>query len=818
MAGTRKELRELNQQQKKIGALQELNSDLSDSHSKLDQVRRRMRAIREEIDARGVATKRLTAAMAAAERKEAKLAGLAEDQSKALGDLQRQLREAGVDVNRLGDHERTLADRIADTNRRLGEQRDQLAHRAAAERRLDRARERGEQMQASGAKMMGAGAVMSAPLVAAVKQAMTLEDAMADIKKVVNFKDATGIQRLHDQLIDMSTRVPKTAAELGSIAAAAGRSNVPEAELTRFTESAAKMAVAFDMEADASGEMMAKWRTAFRMTQPAVEDLGDRINALTNKFGGKSADVTDMVTRIGPLGEVAGVAAPAIAALAGLMNSVGVESEIGATGIKNMMLAMSKGENATKDQNKAFAALGLEAEDVSKKMQIDSNGTIVDVLTRISKLSKDKQAGMLDQLFGSESIAAIAPLLTNLGQLQTNLQLVGDKSAWAGSMNKEFLGRIGTTSAQAELAANNWTALSITIGEKLLPPVNSAILALGRIASGARAWANANPALAGTLTKIAAVIAVVLIAGGALLVTIGTLLGPLAYLGFMARMSGPGLLMLKHVMLAVRTAAMFLASGLLKAGMMMLANPIVLTIVAIVAAALALSYAAQKIYDNWGAISAWFSALWQKIKAVTVAAIQAMIQAFLRFTPQGLLIRAFAKVWPYLAGLGARFFEFGGHIIRGLVGGIIGSAAWLRNKIVGLAKNVTGWFKNALGIHSPSRVFMGLGGHVTDGLALGLDRGAKAPIARVESIAARMAAAGAVSIMAPGMAAGVPATSPAGIGSSAGAAAAGGPVTIHVYGAPGQSEAELARLVAIELDRRDRAAAAARRSSFRDDD
>ena len=48
----------------------------------------------------------------------------------------------------------------------------------------------------------------------------------------------------------------------------------------------------------------------------------------------------------------------------------------------------------------------------------------------------------------------------------------------------------------------------------------------------------------------------------------------------------------------------------------------------------------------------------------------------------------------------------------------------LRDAVVGAATSAAGWFKEKLGIHSPSRVFMQLGSYVGEGAALGIQNGA----------------------------------------------------------------------------------------------
>ena len=174
------------------------------------------------------------------------------------------------------------------------------------------------------------------------------------------------------------------------------------------------------------------------MNQKEVITLADQVNYLSNVTAASSNDISDIVTRVGPLGEVAGINAGQIAALGASMAGVGVQSEIAATGIKNMALGLVSGESATKSQIAAFAKLGLSATDVAKRMQEDAQGTIIDVLTRLRQLPKEVQASTMKDLFGSESLSAIAPLLTQLDTLQTNFKRAGEAAQYAGSMEKNL--------------------------------------------------------------------------------------------------------------------------------------------------------------------------------------------------------------------------------------------------------------------------------------------------------------------------------------------------------------------------------------------
>lgn len=71
----------------------------------------------------------------------------------------------------------------------------------------------------------------------------------------------------------------------------------------------------------------------------------------------------------------------------------------------------------------------------------------------------------------------------------------------------------------------------------------------------------------------------------------------------------------------------------------------------------------------------------------------------------------------------AYFSIIGEAMMDGLVGGITGALGRVEDAVVGVADSVVGWFKEKLGIASPSRVMMRLGGYTAEGFALGLEGG-----------------------------------------------------------------------------------------------
>jgi len=693
--------------------------------------------------------------------------GQARQLKKEMKDLDAQIAKGADNTGELTARQRDLAAQLDKVNAHIDRQ-----------KRLNTAGSQASAMRAQGQSYKGAGVsnivggvAMAAPLVVATKQAMDFESAMADVRKVVDFPTPQAFDHMGRDVLNLSTRIPMASEGIAAIVAAAGRANIPRQELLRFAEDAAKMGVAFDMTGDDAGAMMAKWRTAFNLSQSGVVALSNQINALTNSYGGNAGAVSNIVTRIGSLGKVAGVSTSQLAAMGQLLNSVGVEEEIAATGIKNMMLAMSAGASATKSQKQAFASLGLDASKVSQRMQTDSAGAINDVLARVAKMPKASQAGILTSLFGSESVSAIAPMLTNLDKLKANLKLVGDSAQYAGSMNKEYLARVATTEGATGLAVNALKALNIEMGKHLLPALTQGSGSLVGMANSLRDFAAAHPEVVSFMIKAAVGLAAMRVGFGVVQYAAGTVLGPLAKgWELYAKFKDAGSVAAAFPKVAsafgmLRNAAIFLGQGFMRAGAMMLANPMVLLIVAI---GVAIGVVAYLVYTNWDKISTAFSS-------------------------------GIAKIKGFFAGLPDWMKWAGKMMIIGLIEGI--KSIPVVGVVANLAQSVIGAFRKPNQINSPSRTFMEMGGFLTQGLALGIEGGARHPLRAMGKMASGVASAGALSLAGPALAA-----PSAGPGFAPGARAAmGGGVKIDqivIQQQPGENTDMLVDRLIREIERR----------------
>ncbi len=84
----------------------------------------------------------------------------------------------------------------------------------------------------------------------------------------------------------------------------------------------------------------------------------------------------------------------------------------------------------------------------------------------------------------------------------------------------------------------------------------------------------------------------------------------------------------------------------------------------------------------------------------------------------------FDEAIGWLTNLADSALDAGGDFINGIINGITSGAGAVIDAVKGLASSALGAFKSALGIASPSKVMMRMGGHVAAGASEGIDRGA----------------------------------------------------------------------------------------------
>jgi len=430
------------------------------------------------------------------------------------------LNKAGVDTTKLASEQARLKTAAESVNTALSAQRARLDAVSNAQKRVDANKAARADLRGQVAETAAVGYLASRP----IKQAMELETAMADVGKVINFEGdqrkemaAANLRMASDRLIASSGM---TAVDLAKIEYAAGQSGIGNKEKTaegkqarvmEFTRDAAIMGSAFDIDAQTAGETMAGWQASMKLNRGQTLDLADSVNYLGNNFNAKAADIASVVKRFGAVGSASGLSPEQTAALSAALLNPGTEKEIAGTGFKNFTSALVAGKSATKGEKKQWKELGFDPEQLAADMQTNAPATILDVLKAIRDQPREEQAAIATNLFGSESIGAIQPLLENLEPLEQAFGMVGDKSKYAtsklgdmGSMMQEAAGVANTSATGWNAFTARLTRLGTVVGNAMLPALNAVLVPLGALVDGFSWAAETFPGVTGTLAVAAA--------------------------------------------------------------------------------------------------------------------------------------------------------------------------------------------------------------------------------------------------------------------------------------------------------------------------
>lgn len=327
-----------------------------------------------------------------------------------------------------------------------------------------------------------------------VKQAVDFESAMADVRKVV---DASPEQfaRLTERIREMTKELPLTAVELANIAAAGGQLGVAADDLDEFTMLAAKMATAFSMSAGDAGNAIAKLSNVFQIPIAKMGELGDVINVLGNNTNATEAQIVEAMTRIGGSARQFGLAANEAAALTAAFISMGKPPEIAARAISALLSKLQTAEVGSKSFGEGLSILGIQAEDLAKRVQEKPQAALLEFLKTLEKLDNKSRAEALTKLFGQDYQDDLATVTGNLGLYEKLLGQVSDQTAVAGSMQREFAARMATTEAAFKLLKSSLNDIAISIGDGMLPMVKEAAKATKNLSDVFGEFAKLNPGI-----------------------------------------------------------------------------------------------------------------------------------------------------------------------------------------------------------------------------------------------------------------------------------------------------------------------------------
>jgi TP901 family phage tail tape measure protein len=823
-------LKELNAAQKNVDAFRDTARAVSVASNELKGKQARLKELKAAMAATLTPSKALVIEF---ERVRNEAHQVATRHTKLIEKQQRlrdSLREARIDSKNLGDGQRELKARIEAASGAVSRQTEAMKRQGEQMRRLQSAREAYDKTMDTRNKLAGAGvgmaatgAAIGAPIANAVREYSSFEDAMLGVQRQVAGVGEIGsasYRQIVAEVKALARELPVPTNQIADMYTAAARMEVPREALADFTRTVTQMATAFDAVPDEIAEAMGKVAKNFKIPVTEIRGLADTINYLDDNAISKAGDIIDVLNRTSGVAASVKISEKAVAALASTLLTLGDTRETAGTAINAIIQRFAAAESGTKDFRAAMKSVGLSLKGVQTGMQTDAQGALFQVIDAIKDLPADQRIGIMVDLVGMEHSDTMAKLVSNTEEWRRQIELANDAAA-SGSMEREFEKRTQAMSAHWQRFKNLLFDINTSTGgalrERLLGIMDAAGGVLTRIAD----WMQANPNLTATLVTTAAAVAAIVTGMGALTLAMAAVLGPFAMARYgMAAFSVFASKAIPIVTMLGKVALPMVWQAILWIGRALMANPIGLAVTGI-------ALAAGLIYQHWEPIKAWFASLWENVKQTTGQALE------------------------FFRGLPAQFAQFGADMMRGLADGIRNAGAAVKDAITGAASSATGWFKDKLGINSPSKVFAELGGFTMQGLAQGLSKNGGDAVDAVLKTARQLAlaGAGALSLSAPSAAntpaapimpaaeqlmryqaegiapsidgaRGVPIDNrqPLAAPSFAQAAAPAAPANINITinAAPGMDPQAIARAVAAEIERQQRAQAARGRTRLAD--
>lgn len=320
----------------------------------------------------------------------------------------------------------------------------------------------------------------------------------------------------------------------------------------------------------------------------------------------------------------------------------------------------------------------------------------------------------------------LKPINGELTEQQKIMARAGLIMAQTSAAQGDLARTSSSTSNQLRASESAWQNMSLIVGQQLIPALTPLIQAFTGII---QQFALLSPETRKWIVIVGGAAAVL----GPVLVGVASVAGAITTLA----------------PIIVSVAGFFTAALPIIGGAMAgIVGAVTLPVALIGAAIAGLGYL---VYANWDRIKGAFNA--------GVAAVKSVVGA-----------------------LPGWFTNIGRAMMEGLLMSINPMA--LAIKLISMAKTGLQAFKNYLGIKSPSRLMMEMGGHVATGLGMGLDRGQQQPVRAMGRMAGAVAGAGAMALTP--AAAAVPRAAPAQMSK----------VEIHVHQQPGEDANALAERVA----------------------
>ena len=479
-----KEIKSMEKAQKAFQNMDKARDGLNKINSEYKKAAEHLQKLKAEYERTGSSNKQLAKEIEQAEKNVGKLNKQKERQQHVFEAARSKIEAEGASLSNYRNKVQEVEKEIEKMNK-LKE----------AQKRYDARQETVGKMKDFGDKQIMQGMGMAGALAIPVKIALDTRESQADLKKMVD-----GAEKYYGKLRDISERSSLSQAKVFEMAGALAQSGIQEKDLVEYTEQANKIAVAFDIDAAAAGNFLAKTKEQLGLGKEELFAYSNAINYMSDHSASRAAELTEISGRVGGIAKGAGVSKSALLGLSATLVSFNKTPEQAATGLKNFFGALTKGSATSKKATNAFKSIGLDVNKLAADMQRDGEGTILRVLQKIKESDPTQQGALISTIFGEEAKSSVQDMVNNLDKVKANLK-EAKKGFGTDAVNVEYKNRMNTPLNKMLEAKNKVVNSMGDLGNALMPTITGALEKLSPLIEKVSQFIQKNPQLAAGIMK-----------------------------------------------------------------------------------------------------------------------------------------------------------------------------------------------------------------------------------------------------------------------------------------------------------------------------
>ncbi len=492
---TQKQLREslknVNSVQSKIDGFTKQSTAIDKNKQKLEALRQEHDRLQQELNETGEPTEELRRKLERNESQIQQTTARIKEQEQQLNSLGEELREAGVDT-----------DNLTGENERLQKSYDKLK---SSQETLQNLNARQQEIQQSIGKTktqlagtMGVISGVAAAIYAGpVKSAQEYEAALA---KVSTIADSTKVpmEKMSKEIMALSNTTGISANLLADDVYNAISAGQDTADAVNFVEYSSKLAKAGFAESAQTLDVLTTILNAYGLEANKVGMVSDMLIQTQNKGKVTVAELSSVMGKIIPTAKSNGVALEQVTAGYAIMTSKGIAAAETTTYMNSMLNEMGKSGTTADKTLRSVAGKGFK--------ELMAEGKSLSEVLNILQEDAVKGGKSLADVFGSAEAGKAAVTLLSNGVNGFNKQVENMRSAseGVGATKTAFELMEQTTEAKMQKAKNSIGNLMIVIGQTFLPMIGEMAEAITPVIVKISEFAQANPQLVSTITKVVA--------------------------------------------------------------------------------------------------------------------------------------------------------------------------------------------------------------------------------------------------------------------------------------------------------------------------